>query len=195
VGIDDLPLVEAGDRAAWRAWLAAHPDAPGAWLDVRRSKAGAGLAYPDAVEEALCFGWIDGRSRPLQPGLTRQHFAPRKPGSMWARSNKERVARLEREGKMTEAGRRVVAAAQRDGSWNTLDDVDALVVPADLQAALAANDVAQERFTTFSPSVRRGFLYWVTSAKRAATRAQRIADTVWLVERGIRVPGRRQDPS
>jgi uncharacterized protein YdeI (YjbR/CyaY-like superfamily) len=99
------------------------------------------------------------------------------------------VERLEREGRMTEAGRRVIQAARLDGSWNALDEIDAMVVPDDLRRALADNPTALNTFESFSPSVRRAFLWWIKSAKRPETRARRIDSTVWLAERGIRSPG------
>ena len=188
---DSLEALEGLDRAGWRAWLTAHhADRPGVFVVLPRRGDGL-LTYDAAVEEALCFGWIDGRVQPIDEARVRQHFAPRRPGGTWARSNKERVERLEREGLMTDAGRRVVDAAKRDGSWIALDDIDALVVPPDLAAGLAANPTAATQFVGFSPSVRRAYLWWIKSAKRPETRARRVEDTVWSAERGIREPGRR----
>ena len=192
--LDALEVVAAPDRATWRAWLAAnHATSPGALLQLARRLGSAAtcVSYDEAVEEALCFGWIDGRQLPGDESLVRQHFAPRRPGGTWARTNKERVERLEREGRMTEVGRRVIAAAMADGSWAALDEVDAQVVPDDLAVALAANADGGAQFAAFSPSVRRGFLWWIKSAKRPATRQQRVEDTVWLAAQGIREPRRR----
>jgi uncharacterized protein YdeI (YjbR/CyaY-like superfamily) len=107
-------------------------------------------------------------------------FTPRRPGSPWSRSNKERVARLAREGRMTPAGRALVEAAKRDGSWTKLDAVENLAVPSDLAEALAANSKAEQHFNAFSPSARRHILGWIASAKRPETRAKRIAETVRL---------------
>jgi uncharacterized protein YdeI (YjbR/CyaY-like superfamily) len=189
---DALEELADVDRAAWRAWLATHhADRTGVMVVLpRRGK--AALSYDAAVEEALCFGWIDGRVQPVDEARVRQHFAPRRRGGTWARSNKERVERLERDGLMTEAGRQVVRAAMLDGSWHALDDIDAMIVPPDLQRALDAHQTASTQFDSFSPSARRGFLWWIKSAKRPETRAKRIDDTIWLAERGIREPGRRR---
>jgi uncharacterized protein YdeI (YjbR/CyaY-like superfamily) len=188
---ESLEALEDLDRARWRAWLATHhDDRPGVFVVLPR-RGGGPITYDEAVEEALCFGWIDGRVQPIDDTRVRQHFAPRRPGGTWARSNKERIERLERVGLMTDAGRRLVDAAKRDGSWNALDDIDALVVPADLAAALDANPAAATQFDGFSASVRRAYLWWIKSAKRPETRARRVADTVWSAERGIREPGRR----
>ena len=190
---DDLVVVEAGDRAVWRSWLSAnYATAPGALLVLpRRRVAVHSLTYDAAVEEALCFGWIDGRQVPYDSDWVRQHFAPRRPGGTWARSNKARVERLEYDGRMAEPGRRVIEAAKLDGSWAALDEIDALVVPPDLADALAASRAGSSAFESFSPSVRHGFLWWIKSAKRPETRAQRVEDTVWLAERGIKEPRRR----
>lgn len=190
---DELAVVAAADRETWRTWLAAHHAASRGVLLLlpRRRGTVRSVTYDEAVEEALCFGWIDGRTVPHDATLLRQHFAPRRPGGTWARSNKERVERLEREGRLTEAGRRAIEAARRDGSWSALDEIDALVIPPDLAEAFGANPAASAAFESFSPSARRAFLWWIKSARRPTTRAQRIADTVGLAEQGIRVPQRR----
>lgn len=188
--IDDHELIQPADRSAWREWLHAHHEtAKGCWVVV--AKLGHdGVAYAEAVEEALCFGWIDGRTRPLDGFHTRQHFSPRKKGGTWARSNKERVERLETAGLMTEAGWAVIDAAQADGSWNALDEIEAMVVPDDLATALAASPQAATAFEGFAPSAKQAYLWWIKTAKRPETRSQRISDTVWLVERGIKQPRR-----
>lgn len=190
---DDLEVVTAPDRAAWRRWLAAnHVSSPGAFLLLARRRAeGGAVSYDEAVEEALCVGWIDGRQVPVDARLVRQHFAPRRPGGTWARSNKERVERLEAAGLMTDAGRRVIEQAKADGSWMLLDDLEAEGVPDDLAAALAANPAAGAKFAAFSPSARRAFLWWIRTARRPETRASRIADTAWCAEQGIREPRKR----
>ncbi len=149
------------------------------------------MTYDEAVEEALCFGWIDGRQLPQDEVVIRQHSAPWRPGGTWARSNKERVERPEREGRMTEAGRRVIEVARADGSWAALDEIDGQIVPDDLAAALAANPEGGAQFAGFSPSVRRGYLRWIKSAKRQATRQQRIEDTARPAAQGIKEPRRR----
>ncbi len=187
-------VVDVPDRASWRAWLAKHhTTSRGCWLLVSRVVSSVpSPTYEEAVEEALCFGWIDGRMQPLDDQRFRQHFAPRRRGGTWARSNRERVARLEADGLMTDAGRRVIDAAKADGTWSALDEIEALVVPEDLLAALADNPTAEAAFKAFNPSVQRAYLWWIKSAKRPETRQQRIEDTVWLAERDIREPRRRR---
>ena len=191
-----LEEIVAADRAAWRAWLEAnHRASPGVFLLLARRRADGGtVSYDEAVEEALCFGWIDGRQVPLDERLVRQHFAPRRAGGTWARSNRERVARLEAEGRMTDVGRRVVEAAKADGSWAALEDVEAGTIPDDLAAALAGDPGAAVGFAAFSPSARRAFLWWIKSARRPVTRAERVLDTAWCAAAGIREPRRRPAP-
>jgi uncharacterized protein YdeI (YjbR/CyaY-like superfamily) len=111
-------------------------------------------------------------------------FSPRRPGSAWARSNKERVARLEAAGLMTDAGRRIIDAALLDGSWIRFDSVEAMLVPDDLAAALAARPGARRHFEAYSASARKGVLGWIALAKRPATRASRIARAAEAAERG-----------
>ncbi|MGZ4290485.1 MAG: YdeI/OmpD-associated family protein [Gaiellaceae bacterium] len=174
--------VELTDRAAWRRWLEQnHATAKGVWVVTRRKRAGAPrLDYDALVEEALCFGWVDSREQPLDNEWLMQLIRPRRPGSAWARSNKERIARLEQAGVMADAGRRVVEAAKADGSWSRYDSAEALEIPADLESALAANAPAARNFAAFTDAARRTILRWLIDAKRPETRAKRIDETVRL---------------
>lgn len=182
--------IHPATRSEWRAWLAAHHDScPGVWVVQWRTATGRPrLAYDDLVEEALCFGWIDGRANPLDDDRSMLMMTPRKPTSVWARSNKERVKRLIAAGSMTDAGLRAIEAAKDNGSWSALDDVDALIVPDDLRAALARDARAQRHFDAFPPSAKKMILYWVKSAKRPETRQRRIAETVRLAAENVRAP-------
>ena len=174
-------VVRVEDRDAWRAWLEEnHADAGGVWLVRPRREAGASLDYDALVEEALCFGWVDGRVQPIDDEQMMQLITPRRPGSAWASSNKQRVARLEADGRMTDAGRRIVEAAQADGSWSRYDSAEALEIPADLAAALAADELASTHFAAFSDAAKRSILRWLIDAKRPETREKRIAETVRL---------------
>jgi uncharacterized protein YdeI (YjbR/CyaY-like superfamily) len=177
-------------RAEWRAWLAGHHDrSDEVWLVLWRQRSGrTGLTYEEAVLEALCFGWIDGKSAGLDDDRTMLRFSPRKRGSGWARSNKLRVERLLAEGLMTEAGLALIEEAKRDGSWTRLDAVEDLVVPDDLAAALASRPGARENWDGFPRSVRRAALLSIVEAKRPETRARRVAETARLTARGER-PG------
>jgi uncharacterized protein YdeI (YjbR/CyaY-like superfamily) len=176
----DLPLLEPHDRAAWRSWLEAnHATSPGVWLAVgKKGNAVTSLTYEDAVEEALCFGWIDSTVNRLDGDRFKQLLTPRRPGSTWSRSNKERVARLIEKGRMTPAGVAPVEAAKADGSWNMLDDVEELIVPPDLAAALEGCPGAAARFEALNDSLKKQLLYWIASAKRPDTRERRVAKTV-----------------
>ncbi len=146
------------------------------------------MTYDDIVEEALCFGWIDGRANKVDGDRSMVMITPRKPTSAWARSNKQRVERLTAEGRMTDAGRRVIEVARANGSWSILDDVDALLVPEDLRTALSCNSRAEHNFDAFPPSAKKMILYWLKSAKRPDTRQRRIAETVRLAAENIRAP-------
>lgn len=184
----DREKVHAEDRDTWRAWLEAHhATSTGAWLVSWRKHTGRpSVGYAPAVEEALCFGWVDSVQRTVDPDRSMLWFAPRRKGSGWARPNKERVERLEAAGMMADAGRRVVEAARADGSWSLLDAVEALEVPDDLAAELAARPGARDQWDGFPRSVRRGVLEWIVQAKRPETRAKRVTETARLAERGER---------
>jgi uncharacterized protein YdeI (YjbR/CyaY-like superfamily) len=172
----------------WRAWLAEHHGRrDGVWLVTWRvGSGGPRITYEEAVEQALCFGWVDSRPRALDERRTMLWFAPRKPGSGWSRPNKQRVERLLAAGLMAPAGRAVVERAQADGSWALLDAVEDLVVPDDLAAALAAHPPAAESWDAFPRSVRRGILEWIVQAKRPETRAERVRETAEKAQLGER---------
>lgn len=184
----DRPTLKPRGRAAWRAWLAQHhASSPGVWVAIaKQGSAQRGLPYVDAVEEALCFGWIDSQARSLDASHFLQWFSPRKPRSVWSPINKERVARLIEQGQMTPAGLAKIEAAQADGSWTSYDAVERLEIPADLAEALAANPAARQHFEAFSPSSRKMILWWIASAKRPETRQKRIAETVRLAAQNLR---------
>ena len=184
--MDDKPRVQPAGRAEWRAWLEAnHRASGGVWLITWKRRAGEPtIGYEEAVEEALCFGWIDGVIRRVDDDRLMEWFAPRRPKSTWARTNKERVARLEAAGLMTDAGRRAVEIARANGSWESLDVIDALVVPDDLAVALAERPEARERFDASSVSVRRSALAWVYQARRPQTRVARVEQIAAIAGRG-----------
>lgn len=173
-------IVHPASLAAWRRWLAAnHATSDGVWLASWRSGTGrATVPYEQLVEEALCFGWIDGLLNVLDDERRAILVTPRRPGSSWSRSNKERVARLVADGRMTDAGLAVIERARADGSWSLLDAAEALEVPADMATALDENPAARRHWSAFPPGVRRGHIGWVLLAKRPETRARRIATIV-----------------
>jgi uncharacterized protein YdeI (YjbR/CyaY-like superfamily) len=176
--MNDAPAVHPEDRAEWRAWLEAHhATAKGVWLISWRRGHGPRVEYEDAVEEALCFGWIDSQGGNLDERRSRQYFAPRKPTSGWAATNKARVERLIAEGRMAPAGLEAIERAKANGSWTLLDDVEQGVIPGDLAAALAARPPAAAMFDAFPKSARRAILEWIAQAKRPETRARRVLET------------------
>jgi uncharacterized protein YdeI (YjbR/CyaY-like superfamily) len=178
--------VYAADRAAWRQWLLEHHDQPdGVWLVYDKVPPRA-LSYAAIVEEALCFGWVDSTSRGLDATRTMLYVAPRKKGSGWARTNKERIERLTAAGLMAPAGAASVERAKADGSWSLLDDVENLTEPAELTAALDAVPEARAAWDAFPPSARKAILQWITVAKRPATRQARIQETVAAAAEGRR---------
>jgi len=187
---DSLPphAVEAADRLAWRRWLSKHHGQnKGVWLVMARKGGGyASPSYDEAVEEALCFGWIDSKPARLDEARSLLWFAPRLPKSAWSGPNKERVLRLEAAGLMHPSGQDKVDAARKNGRWQALDDVEALVVPADLAAALAAHAPAQTHFAAFPRSVKRGILEWICSARQADTRARRVEQTAEMAQNNER---------
>lgn len=175
-------------RDAWRRWLAKnHATSDGVWLVYFKKETGKPrVQYGEAVEEALCFGWIDSKSEKIDEERTMLKFTPRNPKSAWSKPNKERVEKLIEEGKMTEAGLAMIATAKENGTWSALDSVEALEVPPDLAKALAANKKAKGYFDAFSPSSRKTILWWIESAKRQETRHKRVVETVRLAAQNIK---------
>lgn len=169
-------------RAEWRAWLEQnHGRTEGVWLVTYKKATGKPrVEYAEAVEEGLCFGWVDSKPGKLDAERSVLWFAPRKPGSRWSGPNKERVARLTAAGLMAPAGLAKVEAAKQNGTWSALDAVEALEVPPDLARALAERPPAAVNFGAFPRSVKRGILEWIVAAKRAETRAKRVEETARL---------------
>lgn len=175
-------------RAEWRRWLEDNHTRPdGVWLITYKKETGQPrVEYDEAVEDALCFGWVDSKPNKLDDQRSLLWFAPRKPRTGWSKPNKERVERMVAAGLMAPAGLAKVEAAKADGSWSSLDAVEALEIPPDLAAALAAYPSAAANFDAFPRSVKRGILEWIVSAKKPETRAQRAAETARLAEENVR---------
>jgi len=198
----ELPELLVPDAAAWREWLTAnHAKAPGVWL-VLHKKGGTttALTYAAAVEEALCFGWIDGQGAARDAESSLQRMTPRRPRSPWSKVNVERAERLEREGRMHEAGRAQVLAAQADGRWDKAYAGPATAeVPADLAAAVAAVPAAQAWFEVLTSTNRFALIHRLNAVKRAETRERKIAEFVDKLSRGeLPYPQKRRpdpDPS
>ena len=177
-------------REDWRAWLAANcATAQEVWLIVQKKHTGkAGLTYVQALEEALCFGWIDGILKRIDDEKHTIRFSPRRKNSIWSELNKKRVAKLIQEGRMTEAGLARIQEAKANGQWvKAAVREDVKIVPPELTVALAQNARARENFEKLAPSYRRQFIYWVGIAKHDETRRKRVAEVVRLLVRNERL--------
>lgn len=185
-GLDDS-ILSFESRAAWEAWLAdQHTRSPGVWLRIARKGAGAGgVGYRQALDSALCYGWIDGRKRRLDDAHWLQRFTPRGPRSSWSKVNRERAEWLIRRGEMKPAGLREVERAKADGRWQAAyDPPSRATVPEDLEQALAADERARTFFATLDGRNRYAILYRIQTAKRPETRARRIETYVAMLSRG-----------
>ncbi len=173
------------NRAAWRAWLEKHhARETELWLVFYKKNSNRPtVTYNEAVEEALCFGWIDGLTKGIDEEKYAVRFTPRKSASVWSESNKKRVAKMIAEGKMMSVGLAKVEEAKRNGEWEkaTMRE-DVSNVPADLKCALQADKIAQQNFEKLAPSHKRQYIYWITEAKRDETRQKRIRETVRMVK-------------
>ena len=173
-------------RRSWRAWLKKnHAAKTEIWLVFYKRHTGKPtLSYNDAVEEALCFGWIDGVKRSIDDERYMHRFSPRKANSKWSESNKKRVARMQKAGQMTEAGRRAVDEAKRNGKWTEAPRPIDLSMPTELADALKRNDRAATYFQSLAPSYQRQYIGWITTAKRQETRIRRLDEAMELLELG-----------
>jgi len=168
------------DRDEWRVWLAEnHDKSKGAWLLIgKKNSRNAFLSYEDAVEEALCFGWIDGVVKKRATETFLQWYAPRRTRSIWSVSNKTRAQKLIAEGRMTEAGLRKIEEAKRNGNWEQTLGTPKDVIPKDFQKASDSNKKAKLFFLSLSKTNRYMYVYWISSAKQEATGQQRVAKAV-----------------
>jgi uncharacterized protein YdeI (YjbR/CyaY-like superfamily) len=181
---EELPVLGFEDSAAFQAWLAGqHAASPGIWLKIpRKGSAVPGVSYPEALEVALCFGWIDGQKARLDDDYWLQRFTPRRPGSRWSKINTEKAAELIEAGRMRPAGLREVERARADGRWDAAyAGQRTMSVPPDLERALAGNDAARAFFAALSGVNRYAILYRIADAKRPATRARRIEKYVAML--------------
>ncbi|MDV8022335.1 YdeI/OmpD-associated family protein [Rhodococcus sp. IEGM 1330] len=187
----DYPIVHAETRTQWRTWLADnHTSTRGVWLcSWRNTTDRPRCPYPEAVEEAICFGWIDSTNTVLDEERSLQLFTPRRPKSQWTRLNRKRAADLEDRGLMTDAGRRAIAAAKSNGWWTISDQVEDLEEPPELATALNRDPNARTTWDDFPPSARKQMLWWVVSAVRDDTRSGRIAHIVAEAAAGRRARG------
>jgi uncharacterized protein YdeI (YjbR/CyaY-like superfamily) len=174
-------------RAEWREWLRRHHDtSPGIWLVFYKKHTGKpSLPYDDAVEEAVCFGWIDSIIKKIDEEKYARKLTPRKPDSRWSELNRQRVKQLDRKGLMTMAGEKKVAEAKRSGHWEESNQPRiAPEIPEAFERALAKNKKARKFFDQLAPSYRKNFIGWVAAAKRRETRDRRIKESIALLARG-----------
>jgi len=182
----DYDQVHPKTRQSWRKWLEKnHADAPGIWLIYYKKETGKRLiSYNEAVEEALCFGWIDSSPRKLDEERAMLKFTPRKPKSGWSELNKKRIEQLIKEGLMTKAGLLKIDQAKQNRSWDTLTNSDQHAnnntLPADLEKALKKNKKAFENFNAFTHSYRKRVFFWIDSAKKEETRKARIEHAILM---------------
>ncbi len=176
------------DQKDWRKWLTSnHKKKEAVWLIFYKTKSPKyNLSWSEAVDQALCFGWIDSTKRTIDSTRYKQYFTKRKPKSNWSKINKDKVEMLIKQGLMEEEGYRSIAVARQNGSWTILDEVEALVVPEDLHAAFATVPGAKEYFDGLSKSVKKSLLYWVVSAQRKETRHKRIVEVVESAGKGLK---------
>lgn len=166
------------NRLEWRLWLQEnHNKRQSVWLVYYKKKTGkSSLIWSEAVDEALCFGWIDSKAVTIDDLSFKQFFCPRKPKSVWSKINKEKVKRLTEEGLMTPAGQRCIDIAKQNGYWSILDVVEELIIPDDLMKELEARQGAKEFFISLSPSVKKMALYKIAIVKRPETRQKRVVE-------------------
>lgn len=183
----DSPIIPFETPQTWADWLEAHPVAPaGIWLKL--AKAGSGIpsiTYAEALDVALCYGWIDSQKKGFDAPFWLQKFTPRRPGSIWSKVNREKAEVLIVSGAMKPSGLREVEAAKLDGRWESAYDSQSnMLVPADFQAALDQNAAAQAFFVTLNSANRYAFLFRIQTAKKAETRARNIAKFIEMLASG-----------
>jgi len=173
-------------RADWRKWLVNnHETKQSVWLLFYNKKSEkVSISWSDAVNEALCFGWIDSKKQTIDEFSYRQYYSKRKPNSTWSKINKEKIEQLVKNGLMSKSGLKSIEIAKQNGFWTILDEVEQLIVPKDLKEVLTSYNNAFEYFDSQSKSSKKMLLYWVASAKRPKTRQKRIEEISKLASNG-----------
>lgn len=184
----ELLEVSAKDRTVWRKWLAKNHTTTGAcWLKIfKKGSATPSINYAEAVEEALCFGWIDSVANKRNEEYFVLYFTERKPKGVWSKLNKTRIERLIKAGLMTDAGLEKIRIAKENGAWSTLDEIEEDSMPDDLAKALKKNKKAFKHFNAFPPSARKAIYQWIISAKQTPTKEKHIKETVEKAALNIR---------
>lgn len=168
------------NREEWRSWLEDnHIEKNYIWLIIyKQSSATPTITWSEAVDEAICFGWIDSTKRSIDSEKYMQYFTKRKAKSNWSKINKKKVANLLKEGRISKAGLQSIEVAKQNGSWTLLDDVEELIVPPILEQEFARNKGTKEYFLNLSKSTKKSLLYWIISAKRELTKQKRVAELI-----------------
>ena len=185
---DGVNTFYAKDQNSWREWLEEnHQTEKSVWLIIyHKDSITPSIYYDAAVDEALCFGWIDSKPNKRNQESFFQFFSKRNPKSNWSRKNKQKIERLLKAGKMHQSGLAMIEHAKKTGTWNALDDVENLIIPNDLQKVFDQNPEAFQNYQNFPPSVKRGILEWILNAKKPETRQKRIQETVSKAAQNIR---------
>ena len=186
---DDLPVLPFADSDAWETWLVANAASKGLWLKIAKKDSGiATVTYDQALEVALCHGWIDGQKRGFDGEYFLQRFTPRRPKGLWSKINIGKVERLIAEGRMRAGGQREVDAAKADGRWDAAyDGARNMETPPELVAALAKNKKARTFFETLDKTNRYAVCWRVQTAKKPETRAKRVETLVEMLARGEKI--------
>jgi len=188
MSLDQVEIFNPESVSAWREWLETHHfDKQNVWLEMHSKHSDKpSISWSEAVDEALCYGWIDSKKVKVNVDTVRQYFCKRKPTSTWSKINKDKVEYLVREGRMTPAGLACVEIAKANGSWTLLNSAEKMIVPDDLEAALKKYNGAKEHFLAFSKSGRKSILQWLLLAKREETRQKRIIEVAELAQKGLK---------
>jgi uncharacterized protein YdeI (YjbR/CyaY-like superfamily) len=191
--VPELKVKEAdtfcpSSKKQWRAWLQKnHVTKQSVWLVCYKIKSGKpSITWSDAVDEALCFGWIDSIRKSIDHETFVQFFSKRKPTSTWSKINKAKIKRLIDEELMTPAGLACIETAKKNGSWTILDEVEKLTIPQDLEKAFKANKDSKKFFLSLSKSIQKMILHWITFAKREETRQKRINEVATLAAKNLK---------
>lgn len=184
----ELDIFYPRNQMEWREWLQEnHISKQAVWLVYYNKKSKMdSITWSEAVDVALCFGWIDSKKVSIDEETSHQFFSKRKPKSTWSKINKNKVERLIEEGLMTEAGFRSIEIAKQNGSWTILDEVEELIVPPDLEAAFMENPKANAFFLASGKSFKKIILYWLVSAKTSETRQKRLVEIIESAEQNLK---------
>jgi len=184
----------AKNRKTWRSWLNKNAESTlNIWLIIyHKNSSTPSITYDEAVEEALCFGWIDSKPNKRDNESYYLFFAQRKPKSNWSKANRERAEKMIKSKQMTTRGLEMIELAKKSGTWLALTEVQASILPYDLKIALGKNKLANQNFEKFPPSSKRIILEWILNARKEETRLKRITETVELAAKGVKANHYRQ---